>query len=382
MAHSKRNEYEAGIKWWDITDREHYINRRDFMRKAGTVAAGVGLATAAPGFVQRAFAQNGAFPGLPGSKYDTDEEQNTLKQATTYNNFWEFGAGKNDPSRHAKDFVTKPWQITIGGLLANPVTVDIEDVIKRYRDKLEQRIYRMRCVEAWSMVIPWVGFPLHELIKDYQPDSGAKYMRFETFWDPKLMRRAARSIQYPYVEGLRMDEAMNDLTLVTVGMYGDVLAESERPADQDRDALEVRLQEHQEHHQDRIRRRRAGEYLEAGAAARVRVLLQCESGAPAPALEPGHRAPHRRARPPRDAQVQRLRRVGGPDVRGDGPDRTILLSLRGRGRAYGGRETETETAQPDAGGQAGQAGRPAADHGAAGHRPAALPGRPVRRQRH
>ena len=229
MAHSKRNEYEAGIKWWDITDREHYINRREFMRKAGTVAAGVGLATAAPGFVQRAFAQNGAFPGLPGSKYDTDEAQNTLKQATTYNNFWEFGAGKNDPARNAKDFVTKPWQITIGGLLANPVTVDIADVIKRYRDKLEQRIYRMRCVEAWSMVIPWVGFPLHELIKDYQPDSGAKYMRFETFWDPKQMRRAARSIQYPYVEGLRMDEAMNDLTLVTVGMYGDVLQNPNGP---------------------------------------------------------------------------------------------------------------------------------------------------------
>ena len=229
MAQSKRKEYEAGIKWWDITDREHYINRREFMRKAGTVAAGVGLATAAPGFVQRAFAQNGAFPGLPGSKYDTDEEQNTLKQATTYNNFWEFGAGKNDPARNAKNFVTAPWEISIGGLLANPVKIDVSDVIARYRDKLEQRIYRMRCVEAWSMVIPWVGFPLHELIKDYQPDSAAKYMRFETLWDPEQMRKAARSIQYPYVEGLRMDEAMNDLTLVTVGMYGDVLQNPNGP---------------------------------------------------------------------------------------------------------------------------------------------------------
>ena len=229
MAQSKRKEYEAGIKWWDITDREHYINRREFMRKAGTVAAGVGLATAAPGFVQRAFAQNGAFPGLPGSKYDTDEEQNTLKQATTYNNFWEFGAGKNDPARNAKNFVTAPWEISIGGLLANPVKIDVSDVIARYRDKLEQRIYRMRCVEAWSMVIPWVGFPLHELIKDHQPDSAAKYMRFETLWDPDQMRKAARSIQYPYVEGLRMDEAMNDLTLVTVGMYGDVLQNPNGP---------------------------------------------------------------------------------------------------------------------------------------------------------
>ena len=327
MAHSKRKEYEAGIKWWDITDREHYINRRDFMRKAGTVAAGVGLATAAPGFVQSAFAQNGAFAGLTGSKYDTDEDQNTLKQATTYNNFWEFGAGKNDPARNAKNFVTAPWEVSIGGLIANPVKIDVTDVIARYRDKLEQRIYRMRCVEAWSMVIPWVGFPLHELIKDYQPDSAAKYMRFETLWDPQQMRKAARSIQYPYVEGLRMDEAMNDLTLVTVGMYGDVLANPNGPADQDRHPVEVRLQEHQEHQQDRVRRRRAGEHVEEGAAARVRVLFQREPGAPAPALEPGHRAPHRRTRAPRDAEVQRLRRVGGLDVRRNGPDQPILLSL-------------------------------------------------------
>jgi sulfoxide reductase catalytic subunit YedY len=229
MQGSNRKDYEAGIKWWDITDREHFVNRREFMRRAGTVAAGVGLATAAPGFVQRAFAQSGAFPGLPGSRYDTDEQQNTLKQATTYNNFWEFGAGKGDPARHSKNLVTSPWQISIGGLIPNPGVIDVSDVISRYRDKLEQRIYRLRCVEAWSMVIPWVGFPLHELIKDYQPTSAAKYMRFETLWDPKQMRRAARSIDYPYVEGLRMDEAMNDLTLVTVGMYGDILQNPNGP---------------------------------------------------------------------------------------------------------------------------------------------------------
>ena len=229
MQGSNRKDYEAGIKWWDITDREHFVNRREFMRRAGTVAAGVGLATAAPGFVQRAFAQSGAFPGLPGSRYDTDEQQNTLKQATTYNNFWEFGAGKGDPARHSKNLVTSPWQISIGGLIPNPGVIDVSAVISRYRDKLEQRIYRLRCVEAWSMVIPWVGFPLHELIKDYQPTSAAKYVRFETLWDPKQMRRAARSIDYPYVEGLRMDEAMNDLTLVTVGMYGDTLQTSNGP---------------------------------------------------------------------------------------------------------------------------------------------------------
>jgi sulfoxide reductase catalytic subunit YedY len=101
--------------------------------------------------------------------------------------------------------------------------LDVEDVIRTYRDKLEQRIYRLRCVETWSLVIPWVGFPLHELIKDFEPTSRAKYIRFETFYDRQQMPRALKSISYPYVEGLRMDEAMHDLTMVTVGMYGDIL---------------------------------------------------------------------------------------------------------------------------------------------------------------
>ena len=224
MAASNRKDYEADIKWWEITDREHFINRREFMRKAGTVAAGVGLATAAPGFVQRAFAQNGAFPGLPGSKYDTDEEQTTFKQATNYNNSYEVGLrSASKRGREVQGFATSPWEISIEGLVSDPGLIDVGDVIKRYRDKLEQRIYRLRCVEAWSMVIPWVGFPLHELIKDRQPTSAAKYLRFETFYDAQQMPRALRGIPYPYVEGLRMDEAMNDLTMLTVGMYGDVL---------------------------------------------------------------------------------------------------------------------------------------------------------------
>ena len=229
MATSKRNDYEAGIKWWEITDREHFINRRQFMRQAGTVAAGVGLATAAPGFVGRAFAQSGAFPGLPGSIYDSDEEPNTLKQATNKNNFYELGVASSQRPRNIQGFTTSPWEISIGGHIAKPGTFDVQDLIARYRDKLEQRIYRLRCVEKWAMVIPWVGFPLHELIKDYGPTSRAKYLRFETFWDPKQMPRARRGIHYPYIEGLRMDEAMHDLTLVTVGMYGDILDTANGP---------------------------------------------------------------------------------------------------------------------------------------------------------
>ena len=223
MAANKRKDYEADIKWWEITDREHFINRREFMRKSGAVAAGVGLATAVPGFVQRAFAQNGAFPGLPGSVYDSEESPNTLKQAINKNNFYEIGVTSSRRPRREEGFTISPWQINIGGHVDNPGVIDVQDLIAKYRDRLEERIYRLRCVERWAMIIPWVGFPLHQLIKDYGPTSRAKYLRFETYYDAKEMPRAIRSIRYPYVEGLRMDEAMNDLTLLTVGMYGDVL---------------------------------------------------------------------------------------------------------------------------------------------------------------
>ena len=223
MAASKRKDYEADIKWWEITDREHFIDRREFMRRAGTVAAGIGLATVAPGFVGKAFAQGGAFPGLSGSIYDAEEAPNTLHEAINKNNFYEIGVTSSRRPRREEGFTISPWQVSIGGEVDNPGVIDLQDLISRYRDKLEERIYRLRCVERWAMVIPWVGFPLHHLIKDYGPTSRAKYLRFETFFDADQMPRALRSIRYPYVEGLRMDEAMNDLTLVTVGMYGDVL---------------------------------------------------------------------------------------------------------------------------------------------------------------
>ena len=223
MAASKRKDYEADIKWWEITDREHFVNRREFLRKTGTVAAGVGLATAVPGFVQHAFAQNGAFPGLPGSIYDSEETPNTLKQAINKNNFYELGVTSSRRPRRVEGFTLSPWRIDVGGHVDNPGVIEVQDLIARYRDRLEERIYRLRCVERWAMIIPWVGFPLHQLIKDYGPTSRAKYLRFETYYDAKEMPRAIRSIRYPYVEGLRMDEAMNDLTLLTVGMYGDVL---------------------------------------------------------------------------------------------------------------------------------------------------------------
>ena len=230
---SERKRYEAGILPSEITRKEDYINRREFMRRAGTAAAGVGVALAAPGFVGRVGAQPsgrvGIYANVPGSRYDTDERQTRIEDATTYNNFYEFGAGKSDPARFAHRIDYSPWQIQIGGHVSNPGLLDVDDLLSRYRSKFEERIYRLRCVEAWSMVIPWVGFPLHELLRDYEPTSRAVYVRFETFWDSEKMLRASRSIPYPYVEGLRMDEAMNDLTLVTVGMYGDMLAPANGP---------------------------------------------------------------------------------------------------------------------------------------------------------
>ena len=140
----------------------------------------------------------------------------------SYNNFYEFGTGKEDPSENAGSLKTRPWTVTVEGEVNQPKTFDIDQLLKLA--PLEERIYRMRCVEAWSMVIPWVGFPLSALLKQVNPNSNAKYVEFETLKDPEQMPGQRRNVlNWPYREGLRMDEAMNPLTLLTVGLYGDVL---------------------------------------------------------------------------------------------------------------------------------------------------------------
>ena len=230
MLENKRKEYEAGIKWWEISEKHDYINRRAFIKNSASLSAGVLFSVMLPGFLSKVGAQS--HTELNSFKFSSELQQrdfsngekiNDLEQAITYNNFWEFGSGKRDPAKHAKNFVTDPWKISIEGLISKPGIIDTDFLISRYSSLIEERIYRLRCVEAWSMVIPWVGFPLHELIKDYEPFSKAKYIQFETFYDPNVMKRAAGSIDYPYVEGLRMDEALNDLTFVAIGMYGDKL---------------------------------------------------------------------------------------------------------------------------------------------------------------
>jgi sulfoxide reductase catalytic subunit YedY len=199
----------------EITPEHLYINRRAFMRSASL--AGIGLASQLL-LPERLFAQD-RWPRGKKGPYDTDEESNSYKDITTYNNFYEFGVDKSDPADNSAGFRPKPWSVKVEGEVRKPAAYNLEDFVKPFR--LEDRIYRMRCVEGWSMVIPWRGFPLADLVKKVEPTSRAKYVAFETIFRPEEMHGQKRSVlQWPYVEGLRMDEALNPLTLLAVGLYG------------------------------------------------------------------------------------------------------------------------------------------------------------------
>ena len=212
----------------DITPQGIYQGRRELIKLMATGAAGAALTTWAG---REALAQSVAKPGklaaLPGAKSGVAgavmmEKVTDYKDVTTYNNFYEFGTDKSDPAKNAHTLVTKPWTVAIEGLVKQPKTWAIEDLIKLSAQ--EERIYRMRCVEGWSMVIPWVGYSLSELIKKVEPLGSAKYVEFITQADPKTMPFVgSRVLEWPYVEALRMDEAMNPLALLTFGMYGEVL---------------------------------------------------------------------------------------------------------------------------------------------------------------
>jgi sulfoxide reductase catalytic subunit YedY len=159
---------------------------------------------------------------LGKSPFSTGEPLTPYKDVTTYNNFYEFGTEKSQPAERAHTLITSPWSVKVEGLVAKPRVIDIDEILKMA--PLEERIYRMRCVEGWSMVIPWIGFSLGELIKRVEPLGKARYVAFESFYNSKQMPSARwAGIDFPYVEGLRMDEAMNPLTLLCVGLYGDLL---------------------------------------------------------------------------------------------------------------------------------------------------------------
>ncbi len=212
----------------EITPERIYRERRALIKLMAGGAAGVALA----GWAGReAIAQAVPLPGkhaaLAGAKSAaagavTMDKVTEYKDASTYNNFYEFGTDKADPARNAGTLATRPWTVSVEGLVKQPKTYGIEDLLKLSAQ--EERIYRMRCVEGWSMVIPWVGYSLAELIKKVEPLGSAKYVEFVTLADPKTMPFVgSRVLDWPYVEALRMDEAMNPLTLLTFGMYGEVL---------------------------------------------------------------------------------------------------------------------------------------------------------------
>jgi sulfoxide reductase catalytic subunit YedY len=212
----------------EITPQTIYTERRDLMKLMATGVAGAAMATWAG---REAHAQGAARPGklaaLAGVKSSVAgalvmDKVTAYKDASTYNNFYEFGTDKADPARNAHTLKTTPWTVEIEGLVKKPAKYTLEDLLKLSAQ--EERIYLLRCVEGWSMVVPWVGYSMSELIKRVEPLSNAKYVEFVTQADPKTMPFVgSRVLEWPYVEGLRLDEAMHPLTLLTFGMYGEVL---------------------------------------------------------------------------------------------------------------------------------------------------------------
>jgi sulfoxide reductase catalytic subunit YedY len=161
-------------------------------------------------------------PFIKDTEFSTNEQTNTIKQITSYNNFYELGSGKRDPMFNSDKLKTDEWTLTIDGLVEKPLVLSMDDLIKRYQ--LEERIYRLRCVEAWSMVVPWIGFELRQILKEVKPLYNAKYVSFESILDPENLPGQKRNIlNWPYREGLRMDEALNPLSLISVGLYGKVM---------------------------------------------------------------------------------------------------------------------------------------------------------------
>ena len=208
----------------EITPKRVYMNRRNFL--AGAAAAGAVALAARP--VARwldsgpVLAAGQKLEGLVKSPYSTTEEMTPYDDVTTYNNFYEFGTAKSDPARTAQNYKTSPWTVSFEGEVMKPQTLGVEDILKMA--PLEERIYRLRCVEGWSIVVPWVGFPLSVLINRVQPTSKARYVQFFTDLDPQQMPALGRSgLDWPYREGLRMDEAMHPLTILCFGLYGEVL---------------------------------------------------------------------------------------------------------------------------------------------------------------
>jgi len=199
--------FKPDLKWSDVTPKAMFLNRRHFM------AGAAGLAFAGPAMAKIA---------ARSSAYSTDAKPNTLEEITSYNNYYEFGYGKEDPAAYAGGLVTDPWTIKVDGMVYKPGDYALADLVGGMTP--EERIYRFRCVEAWSMVVPWIGYQLSDLLAKIGVQPGAKYVAFETLVRPEQMPgQTAGSLDWPYREGLRLDEAMNPLTILATGLYGEAL---------------------------------------------------------------------------------------------------------------------------------------------------------------
>ena len=226
---TKMFDYRStGIRPSEITPEHVFLNRRQFLKTLGIAGAGALLAacgvnpqaepegTAAPVEVEK------SAPPAASQAVELDDPLTSYEQITNYNNYYEFTTDKKGVAELAKNFRSSPWQIEIYGLVNRPQTLGMEDILTKFTQ--QERVYRMRCVEAWSMVIPWEGFPLSQLLELVEPKSEAKYVRFETLLDPKQMPgQKSPLFPWPYQEGLRLDEAMHDLTILATGLYGKLL---------------------------------------------------------------------------------------------------------------------------------------------------------------
>lgn len=214
----KHNSKQA-IKSSEITPEADFLNRREFIKQSGLFATALCTSSLLSSPASASSEYGNDFSDVVKTPYGKGEKLNTFRDATTYNNFYEFGTSKTDPFENAQQFVTDPWSVEVAGEAAKTGTYSLEDILGKA--KLEERIYRFRCVEGWSMVVPWIGFSLADLLKRFEPGSRAKYVAFETLYDPQRMPgQKRRVLDWPYREGLRMDEAMNPLSFMAVGLYG------------------------------------------------------------------------------------------------------------------------------------------------------------------
>jgi sulfoxide reductase catalytic subunit YedY len=225
MSRSNLKYKSVAVKPSEITPEHVYLSRRQFLKSMGLVGASALLAACAPKTTPQIAPKSteptseGAAPAATGLTDELGDKANTFEEITHYNNYYEFTTDKSGVARLSQDFQASPWQVEVYGLVNKPTTYGMEDILKKFPQ--EDRVYRLRCVEGWSMVIPWQGFPLSAILKEVEPQSSATFVRFETVMDEAQMPgQRSKLYPWPYQEGLRLDEAMNDLTILATGLYG------------------------------------------------------------------------------------------------------------------------------------------------------------------